>query len=122
MKAKERPVHWVGSSKEDLLSFPPAVVRDFGYALGILQLGGIPADAKPWKGVGSGVFELRADGVGGTFRVVCVVRLKSAVYVLHCFQKKSTTGIRTSRRDVERVARRLQLAEEDHAKRYEEPA
>ena len=52
-KPTEKPVHWVGSSKKDLLSFPKQVVSDMGYALGLAQLGGKSPEAKPWKGQGA---------------------------------------------------------------------
>jgi phage-related protein len=54
----DKPLHWVGSSKKDLLGFPQALVDDFGYALGLVQLGSKPPTAKPWKGEGPGVFAL----------------------------------------------------------------
>ena len=57
----ERPLHWVGSSKKDLLAFPGEVVDDLGYALSVVQHGGLPPSAKSWKGEGPGVFELVAD-------------------------------------------------------------
>jgi phage-related protein len=47
---KQKPIHRVGSAKKDLLALPSAVVSDFGYALGVVQLGGMPLHAKPWKG------------------------------------------------------------------------
>ena len=65
----ERPLHWVGSAKRDLLDFPSDVVSDFGYGLGVVQLGGLPPAAKPWKGEGLGVFELVDDYRGDTYRV-----------------------------------------------------
>jgi phage-related protein len=83
----EKPVHWVGSSKKDLLAFPEKVVDEFGYALGVAQLGGSPPSAKPWKGEGPGVFELVADSRGDTFRAVYTVRFEKAIYVLHCFRR-----------------------------------
>ena len=57
----EKPLHWVGSSKKDLLALPPEVVDDFGYALGAVQMGATPPQPKPWKGEGAGVlaFEQR---------------------------------------------------------------
>jgi phage-related protein len=82
---RERPVHWVGSAKKDLLSFPEKVIDDFGYALGLVQQGGFPPSAKPWKGEGPGVFELIDDNRGDTFRLIYTVRFVHAVYVLHCF-------------------------------------
>jgi phage-related protein len=113
-----RPLFWVGSSKKDLLEFPKEVVRALGYVLGVVQHGGTPETAKPWKGAGSGVLELVEDWRGDTFRVVYVVRFREAIYVLHCFQKKSPSGIRTARSEVERIERRLRRAGEEHEARY----
>jgi phage-related protein len=48
----EKPLHWVGSSKKDLLTFPEKVVDDLGYALGVVQQGGVPPSAKAWGGEG----------------------------------------------------------------------
>jgi len=53
--ADEKPLHWVGSSKRDFLSFPAGVKEDMGNALGIAQFGGTAPTAKPWKGLGPGV-------------------------------------------------------------------
>lgn len=58
LAADEKPLHWVGSSKRDFLSFPAAVKEDMGNALGIAQFGGTAPTAKPWKGLGSGVLEV----------------------------------------------------------------
>ena len=55
LQTNEKPLHWVGSSKKDLLSLPPGVVDDFGYALGAVQMGATPPQAKPWKGEGAAV-------------------------------------------------------------------
>ena len=115
---EEKPLHWVGSSKRELLDFPEPVVRRFGFALGAVQFGARPASAKPWKGVGPGVAELVEQDAAGTYRVVYVVRFRKAIYVLHAFQKKSPSGIRTARRDVELVAERLKSAAHDYEARY----
>ena len=114
----ERPLHWVGSAKRDLLKFPEAVVDDLGYALGVVQLGGTPPSAKAWKGEGPGVFELVEDCRGDTWRVVYTVRFAKAVYALHCFQKKSPSGVRTAKTDVELIHQRLQAARADYEVRY----
>ncbi|HEY0439902.1 MAG TPA: type II toxin-antitoxin system RelE/ParE family toxin [Xanthobacteraceae bacterium] len=116
----ERSLDWVGSSKRDLLAFPQAVRREMGNALGVAQFGGRHPKAKPWKGEGPGVFEVVADHTGDTFRAVYTVRFREAVYVLHCFQKKSTRGIRTARTDIDLIARRLRVAQQDHEARYGE--
>ena len=114
----ESPLHWVGSAKRDLLRFPETVVDDFGYALGLVQLGGTPPSAKAWKGEGPGVFELVEVRRGDTWRVVYTVRFAKAVYVLHCFQKKSPSGVRTARTDVDLIHQRLQAARADYEVRY----
>jgi len=115
---RERPLHWVGSSKRDLLEFPDDAINDFGYGLGVVQLGGQAPAAKPWKSEGPGVYELVEDVRGDTYRVVYTVRFAKAVYVLHCFQKKSPSGVRTARHDVERIHERLKLARKDYEVRY----
>ena len=114
----EKPLHWVGSAKKDLLGFPEAVVDDFGYALGVVQAGGAPSSVKPWKGEGPGVFELVEDHRGNTWRVAYTVRFEKAVFVLHCFQKKSVSGVRTARTDVELIHERLKTARADYEVRY----
>lgn len=121
-KSPEKPLHWVGSAKKDLLAFPGDVVDDFGYALGVVQAGGTPPSAKPWKGEGPGVFELVEDRRGGTWRAVYTVRFEKAVYVLHCFQKKSPSGNRTASTDVELIRRRLKTARREYEALYGEKA
>ncbi len=115
---QERPLHWVASSKRDLLAFPEDAIDDFGYGLGVVQLGGQPPSAKPWKGEGPGVYELVEDVRGDTYRVAYTVRFAKAVYVLHCFQKKSPSGIRTARQDIDLIHERLKLARQDYEVRY----
>jgi phage-related protein len=114
----ERPLDWVGSSKRDFLGFPDPVKDEMGNALGLAQFGGKHPSAKPWKGQGSGVFELVEDHDGNTYRAVYTVRFKEVVYVLHAFQKKSPTGIKTAQLDVDLVGRRLKIAQQDHEARY----
>ncbi len=82
------------------------------------QFGGTHPRAKPWKGQGSGVFEIVEDHRGDAYRAVYTVRFEDVVYVLHTFQKKSPSGIRTPRRDVELIARRLNEARMDFEVRY----
>lgn len=114
----EKSLHWVGSAKKDLLAFPAAAVEDIGYALGVVQHGGTPPSAKAWKGEGPGVFEIVEDHRGETYRLAYTVRFAQAVYVLHCFQKKSPTGIRTAKKDVDLIHERLKTARADYEVRY----
>lgn len=116
--ASEKPLHWVGFAKRDLMVLPRPVVSAVGYALGLAQFGGIHPSAKPWKGEGPGVFELVEDHDGNAYRAVYTVRFAKAVYVLHVFQKKSPKGIATGRRDVATITRRLKAAQEDYRRSY----
>ena len=114
----EKPLHWVGSAKRDLLALPTPVVADIGYALGAVQQGVTPPNCKPWRGEVTGVFEVVEDFTGNTYRTVYTVRFAAAIYVLHCFQKKSPSGIGTARMDIEFIHARLQLAQTDYEMRY----
>jgi phage-related protein len=107
LKQKRKLLYWEGSSKKDFKEFPIAVQKDMGVALFVVQLGGMPDSAKPWKGLGSGVYELIEDHRGDTFRAVYTVRVGDAVHVLHAFQKKSKSGIATPQPDVELIEKRL---------------
>lgn len=114
----EKPLAWVGSVKRDFIEFPEPVKREMGNALGVAQFGGKHPSAKSWKGEGAGVYEVVEDFDGNTYRAVYTVRFREIVYVLHAFQKKSPKGIRTERRNIEAVARRLKAAREDYEARY----
>ncbi|MBZ5645549.1 MAG: type II toxin-antitoxin system RelE/ParE family toxin [Acidobacteriia bacterium] len=114
----EKLLFWVGSSKDDLLAFPDAVIDEMGTALSVAQFGGKHPKAKPWKGQGAGVFEIVEDHRGDTYRSVYTVRFQNAVYVLHAFQKKSPSGIQTPKRDIDLIGRRLREARLDYETRY----
>jgi phage-related protein len=86
---------WVCSSKKDLKQMPTEVQDVFGHALDLAQCGLKYSDAKPLKGFGgAGVLELIEDFDTDTYRAIYTVRFGSAIYVLHCFQKKSKSGIK----------------------------
>ena len=107
-----KPLFWVGSSKKDLLEMPEDVVDVFGYALYLAQSGNKHQQTKPLKGFGSaGVLEIVEDYDGSTYRAVYTVRFINAVYVLHCFQKKSRKGIETSKADKDMIVARMKLAQ-----------
>jgi phage-related protein len=72
----------------------------------------------PWKGLGPGVLEIVSDFATDTFRAVYTFRCREAIYVLHCFQKKSPSGIRTAKTDVALVEQRLKAAQADYEVRY----
>jgi phage-related protein len=107
----------MGDSLNVLREFPASVQDEMGYALYLAQIGRTHLAAKPLKGLGSGVLEVVSDHRGDTFRAVYTVRLAATVFVLHAFQKKSTKGIATPRRELDLVKARLKLAQELHRKR-----
>ena len=109
-----KPAVFVGSSRRDLQAFPAAVRREIGQALFEAQLGDHPARAKPLKGFGSGVLEIRDNFDGDTYRAVYTVRFEGVLYVLHVFQKKSTRGIATPQRHLDLIKQRLRQAETIH--------
>jgi phage-related protein len=111
---RDKPLHWVASSKKDFLAFPAEVQDDMGYALGVAQLGGKHPHAKAWKGEGPGVLEIVEDFRGDTYRAVYTVKFAGAVYVLHAFQKKSKSGIKTPAEDVKLIGERLKRAQQDY--------
>ena len=101
-------LHWVASSKKDLMAMPQDVQDTFGYALHLAQIGQKHQDAKPLKGFGgAGVLVVVEDFQGNAYRAVYTVRYAAAVYVVHCFQKKSTQGIATPKPDVDLITSRL---------------
>jgi phage-related protein len=87
----EKPLDWVGSSKMDFLAFPEPVKDEIGNSLGIVQFGG---------------------------KHPAAVRFREVVYVLHAFQKKSPTGVRTARCDIALVEQRLKVAQRDYEARH----
>jgi phage-related protein len=98
-----KPVEFLGSSLDDLRAFPLHARREAGHQLDQVQNGQEPNDWKPMNTVGQGVKEIRIRDVAGAFRVIYVAKFAEAVYVLHCFQKK--TG-KTSKTDLDLAAQR----------------
>ncbi|MCU6667675.1 type II toxin-antitoxin system RelE/ParE family toxin [Enterobacteriaceae bacterium H4N4] len=96
-----RPIAWVGSAFDDLRCFPEEVRKDAGYQLHRLQAGLEAADWKPMPELGRGVEEVRLRGYSGAFRIIYLARFEQAVYILHCFMKKTQ---RTSGHD-KRIAK-----------------
>jgi phage-related protein len=114
-----KPVEWIGSSKNDIKSFPEDVQDILGYALHQAQTGLKHPDAKPFKGQGSGVLEIVSRYDGDTFRAVYTVRFRKAVYVLHAFQKKAKRGVETPKRDIDLVANRLKAARKHYGEYHD---
>ena len=108
----EKSLEWIGSSHKDLMALPVDVRRFFGFALSLAQAGDKHDAAKALKGFGgAGVLEVVEVNVGGTYRAVYTVKFAEAVFVLHCFQKKSKRGIATPKEDMDIIHARLKIAE-----------
>ena len=112
MVNEEKPLEWIASSHKDLMALPADVRRRFGYALSLAQMGEQDDAAKVLRGFGgAGVLEVVEDDAGGTYRAVYTVKFAEAVFVLHCFQKKSKSGIGTPKVDMDIIRARLKVAE-----------
>lgn len=112
MADKEEPLEWIAISYKDLMALPLDVRRRFGYALSLAQMGDQDEAVKVLKGFGgAGVLEVLKDDAGGTYRAVYTVKFAEAVFVLHCFQKKSNSGIATPKVDMDIIRARLKVAE-----------
>lgn len=110
-----RPIRWLGNSRKNIQAFPKEAQRTIGAELQTMQFGGMPKDAKPFKGVGSGVFEIAIKYDKEAYRTVLAVQLGEIIYVLHAFQKKSKKGIETPKQDVNLIKQRYNEAKEIEA-------
>ena len=84
-----KPVHFVGTSREDLRELPDSAQETAGFQLFKVQQGKEPDDWKPMPSVGAGAQEIRVRDERGAYRVFYVAKFEEAVYVLHVFQKRS---------------------------------
>jgi phage-related protein len=109
-KGSSRAVVWIGSSKADISLLPRPVKASFGHRLRQVQDRETPLEMKPLTQFGTGVFELRERFDKDAYRLVYVVRLKKAIYVLHAFMKKSKSGIGLPKPDAELIETRLKRA------------
>lgn len=115
-----KELDWVGSSKKNLLGFPQDIRKEMGHALYIAQQGGKHKNAKPLKGFGGAkILEIVNDDGNGTYRTMYTVQFEEVVYVLHAFQKKSKTGIKTSKQDIDLIELRYRWAQQEYQKRLD---
>jgi phage-related protein len=110
-----KPLKWVGSAKRDLDVMPEDVKDVFGHALDLAQAGNRHPDARPLTGFGSAaVLEVVENSRGDAYRAVYTVKFAGWIYVLHCFQKKSKSGIKTPKSDLDLIDARLKAAAQDY--------
>lgn len=103
VRAHDKLVEFLGSALSDLRDFPLSARREAGYQIDKVQHGEEPDDWIPMKTIGAGVQEIKIQDEAGAFRVVYIAKLKDAVYVLHCFQKKTP---KTSAQDIALASKR----------------
>lgn len=99
-----KELYFCGSSLDDLRKFPYLAAREAGYQMDKVQNGKAPSDWKPMPSIGKGVKEVRVQDETGAFRVIYLAKLADAVYVLHCFQKKTQ---QTSQADIKLARKRF---------------
>lgn len=106
-----KPIIWIRSSHKDLKEFPSEVQDEIGYALYVAQIGDKHPKAKPLKGL-PGIMQVRSDYASNTYRAVYTTKISDTIYVLHAFEKKSKRGIETPKREIDRIKRRLRIAQD----------
>lgn len=112
----ERPVGWVKAAQRDFLTFPDPVRDRVNTSLTIAARGAKADIAKPLKGLGSGVLEIAVRYRSNAWRVVYVAEIAGSLWVLHAFQKKSKTGTRTPKPEIDLVRERLRRLKEELSK------
>jgi phage-related protein len=112
MTGPTRPISWIKAARKEFEKFAADAQTICLTALTIAAEGGKADIAKPFKGLGSGVFEIALPFRGNAFRVVYAVQIADEIWVLHAFQKKSTQGIKTPQHEIELIKTRLKQLKE----------
>ena len=107
-----RPISWLKAARKDFEAFPDGVRLEIERALTLAAAGRKADFAKPMQGPGSGVFEVALRYKGDAYRVVYALQLGADIWVIHAFQKKSTTGIKTPQMEVDLIRTRLKRLKE----------
>ena len=107
-----RSISWIKGAQRDFVDFPEDARLKFARALTIVAEGRMPDIAKPLSGLGSGVMELALKHRGDAFRVVYALQIGEAIWVVHAFQKKATSGIATPKREIDVLRERLKRLKE----------
>lgn len=107
-----RPISWIKAARKDFEDFPENVQSDMLDALTIAAEGGKSNKAKPFKGVEGGVFEIALRYRGDAFRTLYAIKIGTDIWVIHAFQKKSKSGIKTPQMEVDLIRERLKILKE----------
>ena len=107
MKRDSRPIGWIKAARKDFEKFPKAARDRMSTALTIAAEGQKADIAKPFKGLGSGVMEIALRHQTNAYRAVYVIETAGSLWVVHAFQKKSKTGIKTPKAEVDLIRERI---------------
>lgn len=110
-----RPVRWINAARKEFEKFPAAAQEQINLALTVAAEGGMAGIAKPFKGVGGGVFEVALKHRGDAFRVIYTVEFAVEIIAVDAFQKKSKSGTKTPQQDVDRIKQRLKHLRENRS-------
>lgn len=113
----EKPINWRGSSLQDIKNdniFTLEARKEAGHQLSQVQYGLDPDHWKAFNEVGAGTREIIINLNDGWFRVMYVAKFEEAVYVLHCFKKKTNA---TSKHDKEVASSRYKEIVQERAKK-----
>jgi phage-related protein len=102
-----RPIHWIKAAVKDFEEFPDAAQLTCLRALTVAAEGGMSDIAKPFRGIGPGIFEIALAYRGEAYRVIYVVQIADALWVVHAFQKKSHKGIKTPQHEIDLIGNRI---------------
>ncbi len=107
-----RQISWVKAARKDFEEFPDDVQSDMRDAPTLAAEGEMSGKAKPFKGVDGGVFEIALRHRGDAFRAIYAVKIDADIWVIHAFQKKSKSGVKTPQREVDVIHERLKRLKE----------
>ena len=107
-----RPISWIKAARKDFENFPEIVQHDMLTALTVAAEGEKSDNAKPFRGIDGGVFEIALRHRGEAFRVIYAVKIGTDIWVIHAFQKKSKSGIKTPQMDIDLIRERLRQLKE----------
>lgn len=107
-----RPVSWIKAARKDFEAFPEGAQADMLTALTIAADGGFASNVKPMKGMGAGVYEIALRHRSDAFRAVYTIQFAGALWVIHAFQKKSKSGIKTPQQEIDLITDRIRRLRE----------
>ncbi|RYY18053.1 MAG: type II toxin-antitoxin system RelE/ParE family toxin [Alphaproteobacteria bacterium] len=112
MLRNSRPISWIRGARKDFEDFPQGAQIEMARALTVLAEGQLPDIAKHLTGLGAGVMELALKHRGDAYRIVYALQIDEDIWVIHAFQKKSKSGIKTPKQDIDLVQERLRRLRE----------